>query len=179
MRATSARVVALVVGLAVVVLGVVLALNIDGGASAEGDRFRGGPAPAFEVETLSGEPLALEDLAGKTVVVNFWNTWCIPCEQEAPELAAFWDRHAGDGDVVMVGIVRDDTEAAVREYVDAREIGWTIAFDPESKAALAYGTTGQPETYVIDPQGVVVREVRGPLTAAQLEGFLAEARGLA
>ena len=117
------RWIALGVGIVVVVFGVVLALNVSGSdPNVTEGRFTGQDvvAPGFasrRTTTLrrssrsrhsTGEQLALSDLAGKTVVVNFWNTWCIPCIQEAPALKEFYERHKDDPDFAMIGIVRDD-----------------------------------------------------------------------
>jgi cytochrome c biogenesis protein CcmG, thiol:disulfide interchange protein DsbE len=171
---------ALAVGVFVVVLGVVLALNVGTSDpnTTEG-RFTGSdePAPDFTLEALDGSEVSLSDFAGKTVVVNFWNSWCAPCIEEAPALAEFYERHRDEPDFAMVGIVRDDTEAAIREYVAAENVGWTIGFDPESKAALAYGTTGQPETFVIGPDGRVAGEQFAAVSVENLETMLAAARG--
>jgi cytochrome c biogenesis protein CcmG/thiol:disulfide interchange protein DsbE len=174
----SVRWIALVVGVVVVALGIVLALNVEGSEPTTDGRFAGTGklAPAFSVETLDGDAATLADLAGKTVVVNFWNTWCIPCEEEAPALAEFYRRHREDPDFAMVGIVRDDTEGAVRSYVATENIGWTIGFDPASKAALAYGITGQPETFVIAPDGRVAAEQFSAVSVDDLELMLRAAR---
>jgi cytochrome c biogenesis protein CcmG/thiol:disulfide interchange protein DsbE len=175
------RWIALGVGVVVVLLGIVLALNVDSSdPNVTEGRFTGSPtrAPAFTVETLTGEPLTLADLAGKTVVVNFWNTWCIPCIREAPALQEFYERHKDEPDFAMVGIVRDDEETDVRAYVEAEDVGWTIGLDPDSKAALAYGTTGQPETFVIGPDGRVAGEQFSEVTVANLETMLRAARGV-
>jgi cytochrome c biogenesis protein CcmG/thiol:disulfide interchange protein DsbE len=177
-RSHRVRWIALGVGLVVVLLGVVLALNVEGSTpnTSEG-RFVGEEAPRFVVQTLDGDELSLDALAGKTVVVNFWNTWCIPCIREAPALQTFYERHAGERDFAMIGIVRDDTAAAVRSYVRDTDIGWTIGFDPKSKAALAYGTTGQPETFVIGPDGRVAGEQFSETRVEDLELMLRAARG--
>jgi len=175
------RWIALGVGIVVVVLGVVLALNVDGSdPNVEEGRFTGStqPAPDFAVETITGEQVALSELRGKTVFLNFWNTWCAPCIEEAPALQEFYERHKDESDFAMIGIVRDDREDAVRDYVDTEKVGWTIAFDPRSKAALAYGTTGQPETFVVGPDGRVAAEQFAAATLDDLELMLRAARGL-
>ena len=174
------RWIALAVGAVVIVLGVVLALNVGtSDPNVTEGRFTGSndPAPAFTLETLAGTDVSLADYAGKTVVVNFWNSWCAPCIEEAPALAEFYERHKDEPDFAMIGIVRDDTEDAIRDYVATEDIGWTIGFDPKSKAALAYGTTGQPETFVIAPDGRVAGEQFAAVSVANLETMLSAARG--
>lgn len=176
MSATRIRFAAIGVAVVLAVVGIVLALGMDdGGPTVTGGVV--GESPQFEVETLDGDVLSSENLAGKTVVVNFWNTWCIPCIREAPALAEFYDRHAADDDFVMIGIVRDDGERAVREHVQAEGVAYEVAMDPRSRAALAFGVTGQPETFVIGPDGVVAAERRGEVTVTDLELMLDEARG--
>ena len=76
----------------------------------------------------------------------------------------------------MVGIVRDDDPAPIRGYVAANAIKWPVAFDPNGSAGLGFGTTGQPETYVISPTGVAACGSLGPVTDAELEAWLQVAR---
>jgi len=112
------------------------------------------------------------------VLVNFWNTWCQPCQEEAPALAGFYAQHADDPSFVMVGVVHDDTAAAVSQWVSSHPIGWQVALDPGNRAALDFGTTGQPETYAISPSGVIVGKRAGPASVDDLERLLALARGI-
>ena len=77
----------------------------------------------------------------------------------------------------MIGIVRDDDKQKVADYVAAEDVGWTIVLDPKSKAALAYGTTGQPETFVIGPDGRVAGEQFSAVTVDNLELMFRAARG--
>ncbi len=173
-----ARVVALSVALVVVVLGVVLALNVgsDPEQDAKQSHLVGKAAPNFDLPNLAGGKVTLADIAGKSAIVNFWNHWCIPCQQEAPALEKFYAQHKDDADFAMVGIVRDDTTNDVRAYVRQNGIGWTIALDPTDQAALDFATRGQPETYAISPGGVVTAAKYGPMSSGELETFLASAR---
>ena len=172
-----ARWIAIMVGVLLVAFGVVLAVQHRSEPSVPRLVQEHGAMPSFAVRTLAGKQLDSSSLNGKTVVVNFFNSWCIPCQQEAPQLKAFYDEHKNEADFAMIGIVRDDDTAAVRAYVDAQKLGWTIATDPNGSAALGFGTTGQPETYVIAPDGSAVCGVLGASSQADLDTWLAAARG--
>jgi len=174
----ATRWIAFAAAVVIVALGVVLALNVSSGPAEEG-RLAGERAPEFRVERFDGAEVVLSELtgSGRTVFVNFWNSWCIPCRQEHPALVEFYDRHRDDPDFAMVGIVRDDTESEARAYVDREGVAWTVAFDPGKRAALDFGTTGQPESFMIAPDGLVVAEQFGPVTVDDLELMLRIARG--
>lgn len=176
-----ARWIALTAAAVVVVLGVVLALNVGNDPQLEphNNRLLGRDAPAFNLPTLTGERVTRDGLAGKAVIVNFWNTWCIPCRKELPALKAFYRAHADDSDFAMVGIVRDaqKSKTGIEDYVRHQGMGWTIALDPGSKAALDFATRGQPETFAITPDGQIVGFQLAEVTVANLEEMLAAARG--
>ncbi len=175
-----ARIAALAVAVVVVVFGVVLALNVgaDPASDSQQSPFLGKQVPAFDLPTLTGERVSNASTAGKTVIINFWNTWCSPCREELPALKRFYAQHQNDADLVMIGIVRDPNESTktIREYVKDNAMGWTIALDPGNRAALDFGTRGQPETIAVSPNGVVNASFYGPMRAADLEKFLDRAR---
>ena len=148
------------------------------------DDYRGTPllghlAPTETMTTIDGQDINLADFAGRSVIVNFWNTWCAPCRDEVPALETFWSRHSNDSDAALVGVVRDDTADAVRDWVNKRRWDWTIALDPDSRTALAFGTLGQPETFAITPDRLVVGRRIGAASIDDLEQLLAMARGQA
>jgi len=134
------------------------------------------PVPTFSLTTLDGKRVSARSLAGKTYVVNFWNSWCIPCHQERPALETFYAKHRSEPDFAMVGIVRDDETRPIRDYVAEHSIEWPVALDPNGSAGLGFGTTGQPETYVISPGGTAACGTLGPVTVAELEAWLQAAR---
>jgi cytochrome c biogenesis protein CcmG/thiol:disulfide interchange protein DsbE len=173
-----ARVVALAVALVVVVFGVVLALNVgsDPQEDAQQSHLVGKPAPALDLPDLAGGRFTSADIAGKSAIVNFWNSWCTPCRAEEPRLQRFYEAHKDDPDFVMVGIVRDDETEDVKAYVEQNGVKWNVALDPGALAALDFGTRGQPETYAISPNGVVVAAKFGEMSSRELEFFLARAR---
>ncbi len=174
-----ARWIAVAVAGVLVVLVAVFASQIgsDPREDASESQLAGKDVPKFRVTTLDGEQLTKADLAGKVTIVNFWNTWCIPCRQEAAALQQFYAKHADDPNFLMLGIVRDDTRAAVDRWVRDRGDKWTIAMDQDGSAALAFGTRGQPETFAITPDGLIVGYQLGPSSVADLEALRAGAAG--
>ena len=167
------------VAVVLVLLAVVLGTQIgnDPRADANKSQLAGKDAPKFTVKTLDGTTLTKSDLAGKATIVNFWNTWCIPCREEADDLQRFYAKHAGDADFQMIGIVRDDNRKSVEQWVRNRGDEWSIAMDPGGNAALAFGTRGQPETFAISPDGLIVGYQFGPSSVEDLDTLLAAARG--
>lgn len=172
------RWIALGAGAVVAVLAVVLAatLGTDPLADSRRSQMLGQTVPAFDLPTLDGARTRSGDVAGKSVIINFWNSWCIPCRQEHPALVEFYRQHANDPDFAMIGIVRDDSKSDIEDYVRQEGVPYVVAFDPGSKAALDFGTRGQPETYAISPSGVIVGSQYGPSTVPMLEQMLRAAR---
>ena len=176
----AARWAALAVGVVVAVLAVVLATQVGTNpqAATQQSQLVGKRAPSFTVRTFDGQTLSTQALAGKPIIVNFWNSWCIPCQQELPSLVQFAKRHAGDTSFVLVGVVRDDTTDAARQYATAEGMTWPLAADPGSSLALGFGTRGQPETYAISPSGVIAGAQIGPTSEGNLETLLMAARSV-
>ncbi len=173
------RWIALAVGVLVAALAVVLAVNVDTDPRAEFNTSRlvGKPAPTMELTRFDGTPLGAADFAGKVVLVNFWNSWCVPCNDELPALQQWYTTHRDDPDLVMVGVPRDDTASAIRQAATDDRMAWAVAENAGARAAtLAYGTRGQPETYVVSPSGVVVGSLFGPANVEQLDLMLERAR---
>ena len=159
-------------GLQIVRIAVVLALSalvvvLANGFRRDPEDIRTGtvdhPAPAFELERLD-EPgtIALADLRGKVVVVNFFASWCVPCKEEAPALVRVWERYR-TSDVVLVGIVYQDSPDAAKAFHERMGQTWPIGTDDTGRVPLRFGVFGVPETYFIDPDGVIRGRHIGPI----------------
>jgi cytochrome c biogenesis protein CcmG, thiol:disulfide interchange protein DsbE len=170
------RWIALAAAVVVVALGVVLAVQHRTEASVPRLVQEHEQVPSFSLTTLDGKAVSSATLAGKTYVVNFWNSWCIPCRQEEPALESFYAEHRSEPDFAMIGIVRDDDPQPIRDYVATNKIAWPVAFDPSGSAELGFGTTGQPETYVISSTGQAACGGLGPVSVQDLELWLQVAR---
>jgi cytochrome c biogenesis protein CcmG/thiol:disulfide interchange protein DsbE len=123
----------------------------------------GKPAPAFALERLDGQgEVALADLSGKVVVLNFFQSSCLPCLQENPALVRVYERYRAS-DVVMVGIAFQESRDNSSAYVKRMGIAWTTVADDDGYTALSYGVFGPPETFFIGPDGVIAGRHIGPI----------------
>lgn len=130
------------------------------------------PAPELEGTWLVPPPVRLAELRGAPVVINFWASWCVPCREEAPELARF-DRQLR-GRAQLVGVDFQDAKQAALAFV--HEFGWRFpnVRDPQGKLAARYGLVGLPTTYVVDGQGRIARTLTGAQTYAKLRQAVEE-----
>ena len=113
----------------------------------------GEPAPNLILTTFEGEEISLDSLKGKVVVLNFWASWCKPCEQEAADLEAAWRSNQSRGDVVFLGIDWTDTEKNGLAYLKKFDITYPNGPDLGTRISQKYRITGVPETYIIDKEG--------------------------
>jgi cytochrome c biogenesis protein CcmG/thiol:disulfide interchange protein DsbE len=124
---------------------------------------------------LADGKLALEELRGTPVMLNFWASWCIPCREEAPRLQSGWQRWGGRG-VLFLGLDMQDIRSDARDFLGEFRISYPTIRDPGKEVALRYGTTGIPETYFITSRGRVVAHAVGAMSSDQLSRGVAAAR---
>ena len=151
-------------GTALVAMGVAVAmlfaLLLDRDAPAPVGR--GTPAPAFELPPVGGGPrVGLEQLNGKIVLLNFWATWCKPCEDEMPAMERLY-RSLSGRDFELLAISVDEDEALVREFADRLGLSFPILMDPGKDVANAYQTFRFPESLLVGRDGVVLERYVGP-----------------
>lgn len=150
-------------GIAVAVIAVVFASRFGSDPTLAPSPLIGKPAPAIAVTAIEGGgPITLDDYADSVVVVNFWAPWCVPCRDEHPLLLAAAETYGPSG-VVVLGIAYDSREDDVIEYLDELGRGYPVAMDEGSRAAIAFGVRGVPETFFIDRSGRVAAKVTGPI----------------
>jgi cytochrome c biogenesis protein CcmG/thiol:disulfide interchange protein DsbE len=113
----------------------------------------GQKVPDFVLTTFDGQQINSLDLRGKVVVLNFWASWCKPCEQEAADLETAWRDYEPGGEVIFIGVDWTDTETAALEYLDKFDITYPNGPDLGTRISQVYRTTGVPETYIIDKNG--------------------------
>ena len=154
--------------LAIVVVVVALTVNVATPTAPVTTPIVGRPAPAFDLETLDGQRIALADLRGSAVVLNFWASWCIPCREEAPLLTAA-DRTYRPRGLRVLGVVYQDSASSASDFMTRYGQTYPGLLDPDGRTAIDYGVFGIPETFFIDPDGIVRARQVGVVTADELD----------
>ncbi len=121
----------------------------------------GSQAPPFTLTTFEGAEISSAELEGRVVLINFWASWCKPCEREAAELEQAWQNYRDRG-VVFLGVNYVDTDPAARAYMEKFDISYPNGPDVRTRISQAFRIRGVPETYVIGPNGVIVSVKKGP-----------------
>jgi cytochrome c biogenesis protein CcmG/thiol:disulfide interchange protein DsbE len=172
-RPRTARLAAIVLAVLVALLIAVLATRDSSNERATQSPLIGKVAPPVQGDTIDGGSFDLADQRGRWVVLNFFGSWCTPCLEEHPELAAFDAAHRAEGDAVLVATTFDDTAAKARAFFEEHGGSWPVIDDPENSLGVAYGVAQVPESFVIAPNGVVVQRFAGKVTRAALDEVIA------
>jgi cytochrome c biogenesis protein CcmG/thiol:disulfide interchange protein DsbE len=131
------------------------------------------PAPGFTLQALDGSTVSLGDYRGRPVIVNFWASWCQPCQQEFPLFAAARAQHAVDG-LEILGIVHNDTTQAAQAFAAHQGAAWPLLSDPDDTAWQAYRGALLPISYYIDRDGIIRAVSYGPPSSGTLDDLLAK-----
>ena len=119
-------------------------------------------APDYRVFGIAApDTVSLRDFRGEVVLLNVWATWCAPCEQEMPSMERLHQEMGPQGLRVVAVSVDQSSPETVRSWVEARDLTFTVLHDPSGRIQQVYQTTGVPESFVVDRDGVIVKKIIG------------------
>lgn len=175
-RGRLALAIALPLGVVLLLFIVLLATRDPATDRRVESRLLGRAAPRIAGTTIEGNPFDSATYDGRWLVVNFFATWCGPCIEEHPELQAFQQAQAEAGEANVISVVFSDDEASVRRFFDRAGGDWPVVL-AEGSVVPEWGVAGVPESFIVDPGGVVRAKLVGGVTASGLQRFLDEAQG--
>lgn len=123
---------------------------------------KGVPAPDFTLPGLDGQMVRLADFRGKVVLLNIWATWCPPCVEEMPSMEALYQKLKAEGFEILAVSVDVSGAEAVRPFMEKHRLNFPALTDTDGTVKSLYQTTGVPESFIIDKDGVIVEKVIGP-----------------
>jgi cytochrome c biogenesis protein CcmG, thiol:disulfide interchange protein DsbE len=146
---------------------------VAGGSGAPAGAAPEPAAPAFSLPVLgqSGQQVSLAAYAGRPLIVNFFASWCEPCQQETPLLARFY--RAEHGKMALVGLDESDAAGSATSFTRKEGVGYPVGFDPQTIAASAYGVAALPQTFFLNAKHRIVDRVFGAVTTADLNHGIA------
>jgi len=131
-------------------------------SSGDEGEFKPWQAPDFTLEDLNGVKVSLSDYRGKIVFLNIWATWCKPCEVEMPAMEKLYQKFQDQNFEMLTISIDTEGKQVIEPYMKKWDLTFPVLLDPESKIVQKFNITGVPETFLIDPQGVVFQHVVGP-----------------
>ncbi|MCZ6842640.1 MAG: TlpA disulfide reductase family protein [SAR324 cluster bacterium] len=138
------------------------------------------PAPDFKLISPSGKPVRLSDFKGKTVLLNFWATWCPPCVREMPSMEALYKKYKQRNFAVLAISLDEGGATAVKPFIEKLALTFPIALDPENKVSKVYGARDLPSSFILDAKGQVIAAAKGerewfsPDAVSYMEELLAQ-----
>ncbi|MCG0279029.1 MAG: TlpA family protein disulfide reductase [Thermanaeromonas sp.] len=134
-------------------------------------------APDFTLPDMQGRTVALSQLKGKPVFLNFWATWCPPCRAEMPEIQEFFEKYRGEVEVLAVNLISSERSLEeVKKFLQTNGYTFPVVLDTEDVATKLYLVRAIPTSYLVDAQGVIRLKYTGPLTLELLERALEEVK---
>lgn len=163
------RVVVLAILLSAIVFALISNFQKDRSIYKPGDE-----APDFALKQVNDnnelETVRLSDFRGKGVMLNFWATYCKPCEEEMPYMQELYPEYKEKG-IEIIAVSLDASELVIDKFIDKYDLTFAIPHDTKGKTRDLYKVTNIPSTVFIDPEGVITEVVDGALTLDRLEGY--------
>jgi thiol-disulfide isomerase/thioredoxin len=168
----------LMIGAGLIAIGSMLYIMRDESTTAAAQDFSAVPAKVdykapnlTTLTNLDGKAVTLSDYRGKVVLVNLWATWCPPCREEMPTLQAFYEKHKGEG-FVLIAINQEETRNVVAPFVEEYGLTFPVWLDLKYEAERKFNTANLPSSYVIDRNGRVRLMWIGGISESNLEKYV-------
>ena len=140
----------------------------------------GDVAPDFELTTLAGDTVKLSDYRGKTVMLNFWASWCPPCRSEMPHMENYYNANKDSGEMEILAVNMTKTEKnkekSAKEFVDEYKLTFPILLDVDSDVMKMYQIKVYPTSYIINAEGVITDKLMLPLDDKMIEQVIEESK---
>lgn len=132
--------------------------------------------PINGISLTTGKKVSLASFEGRFVFVNFFASWCVPCNDEMPGLVKFAKEHQKVGDATVLGVAFNDSNSSALAFLHRYGATYQAVSDPNGQIALSYGMAQPPLSYLVAPNGVILTEVVGPINQIELDNLITIAK---
>lgn len=131
-------------------------------------------AENFQLTSLDQQTVSLSNYRGKTVIVNFWASWCPPCKAEMPHMQSFYEKNKQQNiEILAVNVTKIDSgEKEIKQFVEKYGLTFPILLDEQGTVSSMYGAKSLPTTYIIDENGFIKQKIVGPMNEEMLENLV-------
>ena len=153
----------------VIILGLLVLLGLELFSESGSAVSIGQSPPDFKLETYDGEMIQTDALRGKVVLINFWSSWCTTCDEEAQMLEEAWSKFEREqpGSVSFLGVAYMDTPPDSLDFIETYGVTYPNGPDLRGEISKLYQVSSVPETYILDPEGVLRAIKIGPFTSTE------------
>ncbi|BDH63562.1 thiol-disulfide oxidoreductase [Ureibacillus massiliensis 4400831 = CIP 108448 = CCUG 49529] len=131
----------------------------------------GDSAPDFELVDMNGETHRLTEYKGQGVFLNFWGTWCAPCEREFPIIERYYQEYQDEGiQVLAVNIAESDF--VVQNYIERKNLSFPVVIDKQKSVMSVYNINPLPTTFLINPEGIIEKIITGEMSETQIRNYM-------
>ena len=154
----------LITFLIIIGIGIIVLLQTKDSLNLSGSPglVKGVPAPNFILPDLDGKMVSLSDYKGKVVFLNIWATWCPPCVEEMPSMEKLYQELKGEPFEILAVNIDASGAKAVLPFMTENKLSFPALMDPKGDIKSLYQTTGVPESFIIDEEGIIVEKIMGP-----------------
>ena len=153
-------------GVVAAFIAAVIAVSLATSGAAAPPAYKAGAGFSLSALGHPGQQVSLSQYPGRPVIINFWASWCGPCQEETPLLASWYKQQQGH--VVLLGLDENDIAADALKFASAKGVSYPIGFDPKVTVPAAYGVDGLPQTFFLNAEHRIVDHVLGAVTEAEL-----------
>lgn len=130
----------------------------------------GNKAPNFSLKNMNNEEIALRDLEGQKVFINFWASWCPPCKAEMPDIEKLHENHGEDIKIIAVNL--EEAKEKVEKYLENEDLNFTVLLDKNKNVANKYLIRAIPTSYFLNKNGIIIEKNLGVLSYEKMKEIL-------
>ncbi|MGE6553000.1 thiol-disulfide oxidoreductase ResA [Bacillus mycoides] len=128
-------------------------------------------SPNFVLNSINNEKIELNKIKKKGIILNFWGTWCEPCQREMPAFESFYQKNKNNG-IEIISINSQESNIAVKNFIKEKQLSFPVVIDTDGQVGNTYNVTTLPATFLIDSKGKIIKKHAGEMNEEMLQQWI-------